>query len=226
MAWLSAPYLWYWRVGCVETLSNVNHTSVPPSAPEKHHAPPLTGPKHDIKGFWPGMTHEDFTAQTEDSSLKCEPEKDHVTDCKGILVSAGEWRFTFTAELSPTLLREVAFYFKSGNDAVDMANVISDQYGMKPTQWWNRDKLHWSDKPAKNKPDDRALGSLFSSIGMRFDVARWDLPNQYVLRLEGAENYVLTLTSSGVEGQEQNARTARLNQEEVARRQHNTKPKF
>jgi hypothetical protein len=190
----------------------------------------MDGPKHDIRGFWPGMEEKEFKAKA-DAALRCEREQDATIDCKG---SDGEYRFLFTREITPRLIKEVRLYFKSGAEAHEMAELLSQQFGAQPSE---RDEtLDWPNRTTKQpnrttkQPEDKrvslAVNGMFSAFGMRLTVAKWKLPGWYVLELSGAESYLLTLVSMAVIDREARARQERVDREENARRLLNAKPKF
>jgi hypothetical protein len=174
--------------------------------------------KKDIRGFYAGMTVDQFVERTEsflnggdkpnvlfrlfyettNQCLQSVWRQSGIT-CK---LNGETFDFKFTAtDMNNRLLEEIVLHFKSSTDPEEMVRTISDQYG-----------------PPSDLSGINVLGlSRFLNLMVAAELAKWDLRDEIVLELRGINDYELHLYSQKI---------MRLDAEAAKPRSVNPSPKF
>jgi len=178
--------------------------------------------KRELRGFFPGMSKEEVTEKGKAAGCSYAPS----AGCK---VDDGELNFNFTKTLSPPLVREVVFRFKSGTQPAEMISQISSQFGVRPVK--------------SNQQQDiiRAMGckicyAIDRSGKVGGVLARWQLGNGLSLQLDLRDytgvgrieiaDYALFLTSQKVEAADKQAEQQARDVDAAKFRKVNPVPKF
>lgn len=189
----------------------------------------LAEPKHDIRGFYPGMPKQEFDEQFEASKCKKNEyfgeENDYCKDDQGTV------SFVFS-KLEGKPLKEIVFAFQSGTAVDAMVAMVAQRYSVPaPTESKTKANIRsvirgspvyspgWFGTPR---------GLVMVPGGM---LAKWQLSKELERQLDVSNaqppfEYKLFLTSAAVIAAEKDAAADKKRAEEAAKRAVNPAPKF
>jgi hypothetical protein len=188
----------------------------------------MTGPKKDLRGFFPGMSEAEFREKFE--TAPCSWAKNEEK-CK---IEDGALAFGFTDKLQNRFLKLIELKFQSGVAPMKMISKVSEQFGANPIKSdWRREIAHATEARYE------CLPNMFSSgchdvVVVGGLIGAWELGDGLTLRLtlnspaagSRPNEYILGLTDTRIAKIEELAERRAREAENAQAKGVNPKPKF